>query len=198
MSTLLYIESSPREADSYSSQAAAIYLDALPRGVTVEHLNLFAAGLPEFDAVAAAAKYKVMRGEALNPDEEGAWSEVVALVEGFKAADHYLIAAPMWNFQHSVQAQAVHRPHHPSRLDLHPSPRRHGGAGRGRRGGHLLAGRQLRPEGRPAGPLRSSIPLFAIVAGPGRGWPGGGGRRAGHHAPAHRRRRPLGRRAHSP
>ena len=98
MSTLLYIESSPREADSYSSQAAAIYLDALPNGVTVEHLNLFAAGLPEFNAAAAAAKYKVMRGEALNPAEESAWSEVLALVEGFKAADHYLIAAPMWNF----------------------------------------------------------------------------------------------------
>ncbi len=98
MSTLLYIESSPREADSYSSQAAAIYLDALPNGVTVEHLNLFTAGLPEFNAAAAAAKYKVMRGEALNPAEESAWSEVLALVEGFKAADHYLIAAPMWNF----------------------------------------------------------------------------------------------------
>ena len=98
MSTLLYIESSPREADSYSSQAASIYLDALPNGVTVEHLDLFAANLPEFDAVAAAAKYKVMGGKALNPDEEGAWSEVVALVDRFKAADHYLIAAPMWNF----------------------------------------------------------------------------------------------------
>ncbi len=98
MSTLLYIESSPREADSYSSQAAAIYLDALPKGVTVGHLDLFAANLPEFDAVAAAAKYKVMGGRPLSPAEEGAWSEVVALVEQFKAADHYLIAAPMWNF----------------------------------------------------------------------------------------------------
>lgn len=98
MSTLLYIESSPREADSYSSQAAAIYLDALPKGVTVEHLDLFAADLPEFDAVAAAAKYKVMGGRPLSPAEESAWSEVVALVERFKAADHYLIAAPMWNF----------------------------------------------------------------------------------------------------
>lgn len=98
MTTLLYIESSPREADSYSSQAAAIYLDALPASVQVERLNLFAANLPEFDAVAAAAKYKVMGGRPLSPAEEGAWSEVVALVERFKAADHYLIAAPMWNF----------------------------------------------------------------------------------------------------
>ena len=98
MSALLYIECSPRRADSFSSQAAAIYLDALPKGVTVEHLDLFAANLPEFDAVAAAAKYKVMGGKPLNPAEESAWSKVIALVDGFKAADHYLIAAPMWNF----------------------------------------------------------------------------------------------------
>ena len=98
MSALLYIECSPRRADSFSSQAAAIYLDALPKGVTIEHLDLFAANLPEFDAVAAAAKYKVMGGKPLNPAEESAWSKVIALVDGFKAADHYLIAAPMWNF----------------------------------------------------------------------------------------------------
>ena len=93
MSALLYIECSPRRADSFSSQAAAIYLDALPKGVTVEHLDLFAANLPEFDAVAAAAKYKVMGGKPLSPAEESAWSQVTALVERFKAADHYLIAA---------------------------------------------------------------------------------------------------------
>ena len=98
MSALLYIECSPRRADSFSSQAAAIYLDALPQGVAVEHLDLFAAELPEFDAAAAAAKYKVMGGQPLTAAEESAWSKVVALVDRFKAADHYLIAAPMWNF----------------------------------------------------------------------------------------------------
>ena len=59
---------------------------------------MFSGNLPEFGAVAAAAKYKVMRGEALGPAEEDAWSAVVALVEQFKAADHYLFAVPMWNF----------------------------------------------------------------------------------------------------
>ena len=98
MSALLFIECSPRRTDSFSSQAAAIYLNALPKDVTVEQLDLCGAKLPEFDAAAAAAKYKVMRGQALNPGEESAWSAVVALVEQFKAADHYLIAAPMWNF----------------------------------------------------------------------------------------------------
>ncbi len=98
MSTLLCIKCSPRQTDSFSSQAAAIYLNALPKRVTVEHLDLFDGNLPEFDAAAAAAKYKVMRGQALNPGEESAWSAVLGLVEQFKAADHYLIAAPMWNF----------------------------------------------------------------------------------------------------
>ena len=98
MSVLLYIECSPRRTDSFSSQAAAVYLHALPKHVTVEHLDLFDGNLPEFDAAAAAAKYKAMLGQALNPGEESAWSAVVGLVEQFKAADHYLIAAPMWNF----------------------------------------------------------------------------------------------------
>lgn len=98
MSTLLYLESSPREADSYSSQAAAIYLDALPDGVTVDHLNLFAADLPEFGAVAAAAKYAVMGGRPLSEAGQSLWSQVVSHVERFNAADHYLIATPMWNF----------------------------------------------------------------------------------------------------
>ena len=122
MSALLYIECSPRRADSFSSQAAAIYLSALPKDVSVEHLDLFNANLPEFDAIAAAAKYKVMRGQALNPDEESAWAAVVALVDRFKAADHYLIAAPMWNFGIPYKLkQYIDLITHPG-LTFNPSP----------------------------------------------------------------------------
>ena len=98
MTTLLYIESSPRGTDSASTQAAQILLDAVPDGVTVEHLPLFDMGLPEFDGLTASAKYHVLSGQELAPAEQPAWAKVTEFVDQFKAADHYLITAPMWNF----------------------------------------------------------------------------------------------------
>lgn len=98
MTTCLYIESSPRDADSASTQAARTFLAALPASVNVEHLPLFDMGLPEFDGVMAAAKYRVLSGQDLTPAEEPAWAQVTEFVDQFKAADHYLITAPMWNF----------------------------------------------------------------------------------------------------
>ena len=98
MTTLLYVESSPRGIDSVSSQAAALYLRALPDGTEVEHLPLFAMSLPEFDGVTAAAKYHFLGEQPFVGGEQAAWSTVTQFVEQFKAADHYLITAPMWNF----------------------------------------------------------------------------------------------------
>ncbi len=98
MSKLLYVESSPRGGDSASSQAAKLFLQALPGGVSVEYLPLFDMDLPEFDGVTAAAKYRVLSGQSPEGAEQAAWAVVTSLVEQFKSADHYLITAPMWNF----------------------------------------------------------------------------------------------------
>lgn len=98
MATLLYVESSPRGVESASTQAADLYLNALPSSISVERLPLFDMNLPEFDGATAAAKYKVLSGQQPEGDEAAAWSVVTEFVGQFKAADHYLITAPMWNF----------------------------------------------------------------------------------------------------
>lgn len=98
MSTLLLIEASPRGADAASAQAASHFLEALPEVVTVDRLPLFETDLPAFDATLAAAKYATMSGQSLPAELAGPWAAVEALVDRFKAADHYLFAVPMWNF----------------------------------------------------------------------------------------------------
>jgi FMN-dependent NADH-azoreductase len=98
MSSLLYLQASPRGADAVSSRAAAIFLEALPGSVSVDHLALFDAPLPAYDEDLAAAKYAVMSGRALTALQAARWAEVEAMVERFKAAEHYLLTVPMWNF----------------------------------------------------------------------------------------------------
>ncbi|MFK7914907.1 MAG: FMN-dependent NADH-azoreductase [Pseudomonadales bacterium] len=97
MTTLLYVQASPRGADSVSTTAAKLFLKALPDTVTVSTLDLFATDLPEFGETLAGAKQKTMFGQDLDPAESQAWGAVVALVEQFKAADNYLLSVPMWN-----------------------------------------------------------------------------------------------------
>lgn len=98
MSKVMYIEASPRGTDAVSSQAATLFLEALPGSVTVDHLGLFDAPLPAYDQNLAAAKYAVMGGRELTAPQAARWAEVEAMVERFKGADHYLFTVPMWNF----------------------------------------------------------------------------------------------------
>ncbi len=104
MPTVMYIEASPRGEQSFSSRAAAAFMLAYqgrnPDDV-IEHLPLFDAVLPEFDAEAARQKMEYIA--ALVAGERGGkpvgkWAEVVAQVERLKAADKVVISAPMWNF----------------------------------------------------------------------------------------------------
>lgn len=97
MSSLLYLKASPRGNDSVSTTAAQRYLDALPDAVQVTTIDLFAANLPEFGETLAAAKQQTMLGQALTATQEQSWSQVIALVDEFKAADGYLLSVPMWN-----------------------------------------------------------------------------------------------------
>ena len=98
MTRLLYISVSPRGERSASFQAAQVFLDALPRGVTVEHIDLFERELPEVTLEITAAKQKAFIGMELTAEEARQWAAIVDLVDEFKAADHYLMAVPMWNF----------------------------------------------------------------------------------------------------
>lgn len=98
MSKLLYVSVSPRGASSASIQAARVFLEALPPGVTVRHIDLFERELPEVTLEITSAKVKSFAGFPLTPEESRHWAAVTELVDEFKAADHYLLAVPMWNF----------------------------------------------------------------------------------------------------
>ena len=98
MTRLLYISASPRGQFSASIQAAQVFLDALPGVVAVERIDLSERELPPVTLEITAAKQKAFMGMELTVGEARQWAAVVDLVDQFKAADHYLMAVPMWNF----------------------------------------------------------------------------------------------------
>ena len=100
MTTLLYIQGSPRNTASKSIQIADAYLDALRAAnpdLEIDVLDLWNTELPAFDGDKAAAKMNVIEGVAQGGTGQTAWDEIVGITARFMSADRYLIASPMWN-----------------------------------------------------------------------------------------------------
>jgi FMN-dependent NADH-azoreductase len=101
MSKILHISSSPRGERSASIGVAKkfieAYLAAHP-GDTVETLDLWEAGLPEFDGATLEAKYAVLTGVKFSPEQQRSWEAVTKIADHFKSADKYVFSLPMWNF----------------------------------------------------------------------------------------------------
>ncbi|MEP1142425.1 MAG: NAD(P)H-dependent oxidoreductase [Henriciella sp.] len=101
---VLFIEASPRQDQSYSSQVARAFLETYKAENPtheIEHMPLFEMDLPNFSAQGANQKMdnimKVFSGqEALGA--EGEWAGVLAEIERLKSADKVLLSSPMWNF----------------------------------------------------------------------------------------------------
>jgi FMN-dependent NADH-azoreductase len=101
MPRLLYIEASPRKARSASSEIAQHFLESYREsqsGLFVDHLDLWAKPLPEFDQHMLDAKYAVLGGQAFTAAQKLAWANIEQMTDRFKAADVLLISTPMWNF----------------------------------------------------------------------------------------------------
>ena len=101
MSTLLYVEASPRKARSHSIQVANAFVDAYAEshpGDTIDKLDLWAEDLPAFDGDMLNAKYAVMHGAEPSSGEQAAWATVAAIFARFNDADKYVFSVPMWNF----------------------------------------------------------------------------------------------------
>ncbi len=101
MTTLLYIESSPRKERSHSIKVANAFLDAYRSANpddTVDTLDLWSTELPAFDGDMLNAKYAVMHGAEPSSAEQTAWDEVGQICKRFTDADKYLFSVPMWNF----------------------------------------------------------------------------------------------------
>ena len=100
MTKLLFIQASPRGAESKSIQIAETYLDALRvdnPAIEVDTLPLWETELPVFDGDKAAAKVNVMLGQEHNAVQKTAWDQIVEIAGRFIKADRYLFAIPMWN-----------------------------------------------------------------------------------------------------
>lgn len=101
MSTLLYIESSPRKERSASIDVAHTFLDcyraAHPADI-IDPLDVWSTPLPDFNGAVLEAKYAGIAGAVLSTEQTTAWSTIRALADRFIRADKYLISVPMWNY----------------------------------------------------------------------------------------------------
>ena len=98
MKNVLYVNASPRGELSASNQAANIFLEALDTSIGVGQIDLFERLLPDVTPEVTSAKFKTAMGVELTDEESRQWAEIVALVDEFKVADHYVFGIPMWNF----------------------------------------------------------------------------------------------------
>jgi FMN-dependent NADH-azoreductase len=86
---------------SYSIAVTDAFIEAylgLHPDDKVKTIDIFKMKLPPFDFKAASAKYKIMHNKEHSEKDRRIWDQVVSIIEEFKSADKYVIAAPMWNF----------------------------------------------------------------------------------------------------
>jgi len=98
---ILHLHASPRQDSSTSLRVARAFLEAVARGGAegaVETVDLFADALPEFNAPAAAAKYRILAGKEPTTEDAEVWKGVIEVVDKLKGADMVLISTAMWNF----------------------------------------------------------------------------------------------------
>lgn len=101
MSTILYIKASPLGGLSYSIAVADAFIESYRRSHPddeIKIIDIFQQKLPEFDLLAATAKYKIMHTEEHTKKDRQIWQQIVSVIEEFKSADKFVFAVPMWNF----------------------------------------------------------------------------------------------------
>lgn len=100
MAKLLFIEASPRGSQATSSRLAETYVTALGAhnaDLEIDRLDLWQSDLPPYDGDKVSAKLNIIFGRPQEGTVKTAWDEIVSYCDRFKAADRYVIAAPMWN-----------------------------------------------------------------------------------------------------
>src|SRR5260370_37332293 len=104
------IHASSRGSKAVSTAATGgfveAYLTAHP-DVTIDNLNVWEEGLPEFDSEAIGAKYKGVAKAAMNDAESAIWKSIQSLAARFQAADLIVVGVPMWNFAYPYKLKQV-------------------------------------------------------------------------------------------
>ncbi|MBK8461314.1 MAG: NAD(P)H-dependent oxidoreductase [Micropruina sp.] len=96
---VLHIIASPRGTTSNTVRVADAFLKELQsqHEVEVSVLDLFKDSLPAIAGDNIEAKYALVQRLPMDPDHAESWQQIEALIEQFKAADLFVISAPMWN-----------------------------------------------------------------------------------------------------
>jgi FMN-dependent NADH-azoreductase len=98
---LLHIVCTPRGFASNTGRISNVLLEALQEqndDLHVTTLDLFSADLPAVAGTNIKTKYALMTGQAIDEAQRISWNEIERTIEGFLAADIYLLTVPMWNF----------------------------------------------------------------------------------------------------
>jgi FMN-dependent NADH-azoreductase len=101
MARVLHLFASPRGERSKSLEVAGAFLDEYRKRAPadeISEIDVFTTELPDFDGPVLQAKYNILHGQESSDAERRAWSRVEAVIADFKAADKYVVSAPMWNF----------------------------------------------------------------------------------------------------
>ncbi len=103
MAKLLYVTASPQDASaSFSRKVGDAFVSAWKEthhdGV-VDSFDVWTEKLPEVGPLAASWKVKSMSGETPTAAEDAERQLIQVTADRFLAADAYVFAVPMWNFQ---------------------------------------------------------------------------------------------------
>ena len=101
MSTLLYIEASPRKEKSISIQVSQAFLQAYQQSHPNDQiikLDLWQLLLPEVEDQLLESRYALAQNQSPTAEQKAAWKAVENIISQFKQADRYLFSIPMWNF----------------------------------------------------------------------------------------------------
>ncbi len=101
MSTVFYVQASPKGTESFSIAAANAFIESYRKKSPDDEIvtiNVFDRDLPPFDGKILGAKYAILHGRSPSEDQKEDWVKVEAIIDEFKAADKYVFAVPMWNF----------------------------------------------------------------------------------------------------
>ena len=106
MTSILWVEGSPKGDRSLSSRCARAFLDALDEAVEVTHLDVWSDEVVSFGREAALAKLGPLFGEPHTPEQAAIWEQVTAQIEQVASHDALLISSPMWNWNipHALKA----------------------------------------------------------------------------------------------
>jgi FMN-dependent NADH-azoreductase len=98
---LLHIVATPRGLASNTGRVSSVLIEELHGhfdDLEVTTLDLFSADLPAVAGTNIKSKYALMTGQPLDDEARSSWRDIERTIEGFLAADLYVVTVPMWNF----------------------------------------------------------------------------------------------------